>query len=146
MSKQKETIPSLSFEDLKVGQVYRAKKPKMIGIFDPLVDDRQILYISQHKSPVDHIDHGYTLEYLEWCKKTGNSSWPSSELTQCEYERETNKEAKRIETVWDYQVQYDSPSVKYGKKHPTIPAQKFLKWAAKNVTEIMPKGEWAKEF
>jgi len=42
----KEKVKSLTFEDLKVNQTYRGRNPKMIGIFGPLVDDRQILYIS----------------------------------------------------------------------------------------------------
>lgn len=32
-------------EDLKVGSVYRAKKPKAVGIFNPVFNDRQILWI-----------------------------------------------------------------------------------------------------
>jgi len=41
-------------------------------------------------------------------------------------------------------VQYNSPSVKFGKKYPEITASKFIKWAAKNVTDILPEnGDWA---
>nr|DAI22418.1 MAG TPA: hypothetical protein [Caudoviricetes sp.] len=39
-------------------------------------------------------------------------------------------------------VQYDSPTVSPGRKYPTITAEKFLKWAAEDVTDQMPKGEW----
>lgn len=39
-------------------------------------------------------------------------------------------------------VQYDSPSVRNGRNYPKITAQKFLKWAKEDVTELMPKGEW----
>lgn len=67
----------------------------------------------------------------------------SSEHTQITFEGETGKNAKNIEAVWDYTVQYDSPTVGPGKKYPITTASKFLKWAEKNVTEIMPKGAWA---
>ena len=141
---KKEKIPDLKFEGLKVGQAYRGKNPKMIGIFGPLVDDRQILHISQFKKPVGNIDHGYTKEYDEWFSKKGSILFKSSENTQIEFEKETDKPAKNIETVWDYMVQYNSPSVKFGKHYPSIPASKFIKWAAKNVTDILPEnGDWA---
>lgn len=139
----KTKIPDLKFEDLKVGQVYRGKKPKLIGFFQPLVDDRQILYISEFKKAVGHIDHGYHKEFEEWCKP-GSNRYTYSELDQLDYESQTGKPARNIETIWDYMVQYESPSVKIGQKRPMITAQKFIKWAASNVTEILPKGEWAK--
>ena len=139
---KKETIPSLKFEDLKKGQVYRGRNPRTIG-FGRMIDDREILYISQHKSTVGHIDHGYTPEFEEWCK---NKLYRSlfSESDQIEFEGETHKSAKNIETIMDYTVQYNSPAIKDGSKYPTISATKFLKWAAKNVTETMPEnGDWA---
>lgn len=141
----KEKLKPLTFEDLKVNQVYRGRNPKIIGIFDPLVDDRQILYISEFRKAVEYIDHGFTPEFESWCKQ---KSWPSrsisSYLDQLEYEKETGKNHKNIETVWDYMVQYNSPSVKFGKKYPEITASKFIKWAAKNVTDILPEnGDWA---
>jgi hypothetical protein len=40
------------------------------------------------------------------------------------------------------QVQYNSPSVKFGRHYPKVTMEKFLKWAARDVTEIMPTGEW----
>ena len=146
MGKKVEKLPDLKFEDLKVGQVYRSKKPKMIGLFAPLVDDRQILYISPHRRVVEHIDHGYTPEFEEWCKKPGAYRHTFSELDQLTFEQETKKEAKNIEAVWDYTVQYDSPSIKNGKNYPSIPSSKFIKWTAKNVSDIMPKGEWANKL
>lgn len=42
-------------------------------------------------------------------------------------------------------VQYDSPTVRVGSKYPTIPIEKFLKWAGRDVTAEMPKGEWRRE-
>lgn len=40
------------------------------------------------------------------------------------------------------QVQYDSPSVAMGRRLPTVSMEKFLKWTGRDVTAIMPKGEW----
>jgi hypothetical protein len=39
-------------------------------------------------------------------------------------------------------VQYDSPTVKWGQKLPTVSKEKFAKWVGADVTEQMPKGEW----
>lgn len=130
---------------VKKGQIYEGKKPKKIGMFHPLYDDRQILYVSEHKTVVGHVDHGFTPEYSNWClEKVFPARFPSSVIDQLEYESITGKAAKNIETLWDYQVQYDSPSVKDGKKYPTITMTKFLKWAGKDVTDQMPSGEWRK--
>lgn len=41
------------------------------------------------------------------------------------------------------QVQYDSPSVKNGRKYPTVDHEKFLAWVDRDVTEELPEGEWA---
>lgn len=89
-----ETI--LKVEDLKVGHVYSAKRPKEYD-FPPLLGDRQILWLGK----------GFD-----------------------------DKEG------WTTFVQYDSPSVRNGRNYPKITAQKFLKWADKDVTDLMPKGEW----
>lgn len=139
----KTIAPILKFEDLKKGQVYRSRKPKMVGPFRDLVDDRQILHISEFKCNMGHIDHGYTKEYDEWCAKKSGLIFKSSENTMIEFENETNLSAKNIETIWDYAVQYDSPTVKNGKNYPRVTATKFLEWTEKNVTEIMPQGKWA---
>lgn len=128
---------------VKVGQIFEAKKPKAIGIFDPLYDDRQILYVSSNRVVVDRIDHGFNQEYVDWCEKN-YLRHVTSEIDQIEYEAGTGKLAKNIEAVLDYQVQYDSPSLKPGKKYPTVTLAKFLKWAGKDITDIMPKGEWRK--
>lgn len=41
------------------------------------------------------------------------------------------------------QIQYDSPTVKYGKRLPIIPIEKFEKWAGREVTSEMPHdGSW----
>ena len=39
-------------------------------------------------------------------------------------------------------VQYDSPSVKSGRRFPTVTMEKFLKWAKADVTDQMPAGAW----
>ena len=39
-------------------------------------------------------------------------------------------------------VQYDSPTVPGARSYPRISMEKFLKWAGKDVTDVMPKGEW----
>lgn len=39
-------------------------------------------------------------------------------------------------------VQYDSPSVRTGRKYPTVTMEKFLKWAKEDVTSLMPPGDW----
>lgn len=41
------------------------------------------------------------------------------------------------------EVQYDSPSVKTGKRYPVVTREKFIAWAARDVTDELPKGEWA---
>ena len=78
----------MTISDLRVGRTYRAKNPKSVGIFFPLFDDRQIVWIGS-----------------------------------------TN-------------LQYDSPGVKIGRKLPFIEIDKFLKWADRDVTEELPRGEW----
>ena len=42
----------MKFENLKIGKIYRGNKPKLIGIFFPQVDDRQILHITSTKHPI----------------------------------------------------------------------------------------------
>lgn len=75
-------------KDLIVGHVYESKHPKPVGIFNPLYDDRQILFIG-------------------------------AEI-----------------------VQYDSPTVKENRHYPRRSIDQFLRWARRDVTEDMPKGEW----
>ncbi|MEG5932484.1 hypothetical protein UXN85_20675 [Enterobacter hormaechei] len=42
---------------------------------------------------------------------------------------------------WD-SVQYDSPSVGMGRHYPTVSKEQFIAWAARDVTDELPKGEW----
>ncbi len=137
----KTSREELKLEDLKEGQVYRGKKPKLIGLFDSLVDDRQILYIAPNKSVIEYIDRGYNPNFIKWCKENGKTLTYSSD--QFEFEKDTDEDYRNIEPVMDYLVQFDSPSVRLGRKQPMIPATKFLKWARRNVTDLLPKGEWA---
>ena len=134
------TIPPPKY---KIGQIFEAKKPKAIGFYQEL-NDRQILYVSSHRSHISYIDHGFTQEFLDWCGR-----YPSrqtfSEYDQFQFERETNKNAKNIESVFDYAIQYDSPTVKDGKKYPSVSEAEFFKWAGKEVTELVPEGNWRRK-
>ncbi len=132
---------TLTKENIQIGRVYRAKKPKIIGILDQLIDDRSVLHISTSKHPAKS-GKGYlfTKEYLAWIEENKGNESKDSELSQMRYEDETKLSC--IE--WDYVVQYDSPSLNLGKHYPKISLSKFLKWASHDVTEELPKGEWAK--
>ena len=39
-------------------------------------------------------------------------------------------------------VQYDSPTVRQGRRYPTTTKKAFMKWAGRDVTTEMPAGEW----
>ena len=93
--------PSLTAEQLVVGHVYEAKRPRATGFVTMYFDDRQILYIGRH---------GF---------------------------RRNGEEVEPLIVV-----QYDSPSVKMGRKFPKVPLEKFLKWAGRDVTEQCLPGEW----
>jgi hypothetical protein len=40
------------------------------------------------------------------------------------------------------EVQYDSPTLKNGMHYPMVSMEKFVKWARRDVTDLMTKGEW----
>lgn len=40
------------------------------------------------------------------------------------------------------EVQYDSPTVRDGVQYPILSMEKFVKWAKRDITELMPKGDW----
>ena len=130
----------MEFKDLKVGRIYRTKKPKFDGLFQPLVKDRQILYIGTAKQPVKKgKNYQYTKEYLDWFEKNKQPfEVKSEELIQMRFENETKLSC--IE--WDYIIQYDTPGG-FGKSYPRAYANDFLKWVAEDVTDKLPKGEWA---
>lgn len=74
----------MKIEDLKVGRVYRAKRPRVVHTLGgSYINDRQILSISP----------------------------------------------------FEENIQYDSPKVGFGSKYPVISVEKFLKWAAKDITD-----------
>lgn len=43
-----------------------------------------------------------------------------------------------------YDVQYDGPSVAFGRKYPKVSREAFLKWADRDVTDELPAGEYAR--
>ncbi len=45
--------------------------------------------------------------------------------------------------VSELRVQYDSSTVRNGRKYPMVDRDKFEKWAAKDITEGYPEGDWA---
>lgn len=51
---------------------------------------------------------------------------------------------RQITWVGAYQVQYDSPAVSNGRHYPKVDIVDFLAWADRDITEEMPKGEWAR--
>lgn len=40
-------------------------------------------------------------------------------------------------------VQYDGPSVGFGRHYPKVSIEAFRKWAARDVTDELPDGEYA---
>ncbi|MFG1599488.1 hypothetical protein [Klebsiella quasipneumoniae] len=40
-------------------------------------------------------------------------------------------------------VQYDSPSVSFGRHYPMVSIEKFRSWASHDVTDELPQGEYA---
>lgn len=39
-------------------------------------------------------------------------------------------------------LQYDGPAVAHGRHYPRVTFDQFLKWAAEDVTDKCPEGEW----
>ena len=130
----------MELSDLKINRVYRTKKPKTFGLFNPLIVDRQIIYIGTAKQPVKKgKNYQYTKEYMDWFEKNKQPfEVKSEELIQMKYENETGLSC--IE--WDYIIQYDTPGG-FGKRYPKAYAKDFLKWAHTDVTDVLPKSEWA---
>ena len=50
---------------------------------------------------------------------------------------------RQVLYVSDTRVQYDSPTVRNGRKYPTVDRDKFEAWAGSDVTEGYPDGDWA---
>lgn len=74
--------------ELKVGRVYRAKRPARVR---GAINDRQIIWID-------------SLGVI---------------------------------------LQYDGPAVRAGLHYPKMTCEAFHKWAARDVTDELPSGEWA---
>jgi len=49
---------------------------------------------------------------------------------------------RQIVYLGAFTVQYDSPAVKPGQKYKTVTKAEFVKWADKDVSSYMPKGDW----
>ena len=50
---------------------------------------------------------------------------------------------RQVKYVSATQVQYDSPTVRNGRKYPTIDRAKFEAWSGSDVTDGYPEGDWA---
>lgn len=50
---------------------------------------------------------------------------------------------RQVLYVTDYSVQYDGPAVGRGRKYPMVSREKFEAWAATDVSDSLPEGEWA---
>jgi hypothetical protein len=52
---------------------------------------------------------------------------------------------RQVKWVDPLRVQYDSPTVRDGQGYPIISMEKFLKWAGRDVTELMPDCDWRRK-
>jgi hypothetical protein len=50
---------------------------------------------------------------------------------------------RQILYIDDFCVQYDGPAVGFGRHYPKVERAKFEAWAGADVTDSLPKGEWA---
>lgn len=78
----------LTKDDLQVGHVYSAKKPQAVGLFDPLINDRQILHMNafgeiQYDSPTVRNGRHYPKttvdKFLRWAKEYITDQMPKGE-------------------------------------------------------------------
>ncbi|MEX5606875.1 hypothetical protein ABFV58_02470 [Pseudomonas protegens] len=51
---------------------------------------------------------------------------------------------RTIKWIGHEEIQYDGPSVAIGRKYPKVSREKFLAWAASDVTDQLPPNEYAK--
>lgn len=49
---------------------------------------------------------------------------------------------RQIKWIGLDEVQYDSPTVAFGRHYPKVTKAAFLKWAKRDVTDELPPGEW----
>lgn len=79
---KRDALPALTREDLKVGQVYEAKKPRRVGMY---VNDRQIIWIGmfevQYDGPAVANGRHYpriTIEvFIAWAARNVTSEMPA---------------------------------------------------------------------
>lgn len=50
---------------------------------------------------------------------------------------------RQVKYVSATQVQYDSATIRRGRKYPTIDRAKFEAWAGSDVTDGYPEDDWA---
>lgn len=51
---------------------------------------------------------------------------------------------RTIKWIGCEEVQYDGPSVAFGRHYPRVSIEKFLKWAERDVTDVLPEGDYEK--
>lgn len=51
---------------------------------------------------------------------------------------------RTIKWIGCEEVQYDGPSVAFGRHYPRVSIEKFLKWAERDVTDQLPEGDYEK--
>lgn len=79
-------------KELIVGHVYEAKYPRPVGLFNPLYDDRQILFIGseviQYDSPTVKENHHYPKssidQFLRWVGRDVTGEMPKGEWRRYE--------------------------------------------------------------
>jgi hypothetical protein len=49
---------------------------------------------------------------------------------------------RQVLRITEFVVQYDGPSVRHGSHFPSVPRDVFEKWADRDVTDELPKGDW----
>lgn len=82
-------MAELTAADIKVGRVYSAKRPRGVGFIEPLLNDRQVIYISvagdlvQYDSPTVARGRKYPKvgmnEFLKWAKEDVTDQCPAAE-------------------------------------------------------------------
>lgn len=45
--------------------------------------------------------------------------------------------------VGTFDVQYDAPTVRNGRRYPSVSKEKFAAWAGEDVTGTLPETDWA---
>jgi hypothetical protein len=50
---------------------------------------------------------------------------------------------RTIKWLGQFELQYDGPAVANGRHYPRVSLEAFRKWAARDVTDELPEGEYA---